>query len=47
MHESFPQHLHMGTTRMKYDKDTEGGGKKKKSEYGKKYRGLTKKGLMA
>ena len=35
MHECFPKHSHRGTTRMKYDNETQGEGKKRRV-YGKK-----------
>ena len=38
MHECFPKHSHMGTTRMKEDKETDKEGKKG-HQYGMKQRG--------
>ena len=41
MHEWIPKHLHIGTARIVYDKETVEGGDK--SEYGKKYTGHKKR----
>ena len=42
MHECFPKHLCMGTARMKYDKETDEGGKKRGASMEKSKAGTKK-----
>ena len=43
MHECFPKHLRMGTANMKYDKETDEGGKKRGVSMEKSKAGTNKK----